>query len=160
LTQGQVALGVIVAPRFERESAEIAAELGEDLRKHYGSVVWQIDLAVDSLVTPPATATEIFESARAKLLERNWDLAIVVTDLPVRIGGRPVALFALILLGASIVIDPSVFDRAVGREVRLADYLRLAWFVASLATVGGALGAALESDEAVREAAYTYEPGN
>jgi hypothetical protein len=68
-----------------------------------------------------------------------------------------VALFALILLGASIVITPSFFEQAVGRDVGVDDYLRLAWFVASLATVGGALGAALESDEAVREAAYTYD---
>jgi hypothetical protein len=65
-----------------------------------------------------------------------------------------VALFALILLGAGIVIAPSVFTRALGRDVGVEDYARLAWFVASLATVGGALGAALESDEAVREAAY------
>jgi hypothetical protein len=333
LTQGQVALGVIVAPRFERESGEIAAELAEDLREHYGSVEWQIDLVVDPLVTPPATATEIFQAARAKLLERDWDLAIVVTDLPVRIGGRAVAqqvspilgiavvslpalgavhlrrrlrralldlvghlvgdnagealqelatdtderaalfvpsvllsnlrllvgmvranrpwrlatrlyralvaalaagafgvvspeiwrvsaamdwwrlvvtsllsititvvaviaahrlwerapdprvreqvilfnvatagtvlvgiltlyaaLFALILLGEGIVIAPSFFDRALGRETGLTGYLRLAWFLASLATVGGALGAALESDEAVREAAYTFSP--
>jgi hypothetical protein len=325
---------VIVAPRFERESDEIAAELAEDLRQSYGSVEWRIDLVVDSLVVPPVTAGEILQAARDKLLERDWDLAVVVTDLPLKVGRRLVArqvspilgiavvsapalgavhlrrrlrqtllelvgelvgesegealqelatdtaertlfvpavlfgnlrllagmvranrpwrlatrlyralaaalaagafgvvspeiwrvsaamewwrlvatsllsititvvaviaahhlwerapdrrvreqvvlfnvatagtvivgilalyaaLFALILLAASLVIAPSVFEHGLGRDVGVGDYLRLAWFVASLATVGGALGAALESDEAVREAAYAYEPRN
>jgi predicted Kef-type K+ transport protein len=68
------------------------------------------------------------------------------------------ALFGLTLLGAGLMLDSAVLDRAVGHDVGLRDYAELAWMVASLATVGGALGSALESDAAVREAAYGYRP--
>jgi hypothetical protein len=67
-------------------------------------------------------------------------------------------LVAVALAGAGLIITPDAFSDALGSSADFADYLKLAWFVSSLATVGGALGASLESDEAIREAAYAYRP--
>jgi hypothetical protein len=65
-----------------------------------------------------------------------------------------VTLFLLIFAAAELLLSPHVLGTGLGQAVGTADYATLAWFTASLATVGGALGAGLESDEAVREAAY------
>jgi hypothetical protein len=38
----------------------------------------------------------------------------------------------------------------------ISRYLQAAWLTTSLATTGGALGAGLETNNAIREAAYSY----
>ena len=332
--QPRIDLGVVVAPGLARDvTAGIAENLLEDLRAHYDGVDWRTELTVDRLVVPPVPTTELLAAARRKLLAADWDLAVVVTDLPLRLAGRTVprhsnpthgiavvslpalgplhlrqrlrravlelvgelvghgaggrnllrelgtevanrpglafvpavllshvrlllgmvranrpwrfaarlygalfaalavsaygvvtsdiwrlssalswwrltvtslaalavtvvaiiavhglwerapdsrvrdqvvlfnfattasvaigivslyvALFALILGGAELVVTPHVLAGAIGHDAGLADYATLAWFVASLATIGGALGAGLESNEAIREAAYS-----
>jgi hypothetical protein len=67
-------------------------------------------------------------------------------------------LFVLSLATAGILITPKVLSSAVGRSTGWEGYLKLAWLTSSLATVGGALGAGLESGDAIREAAYAYRP--
>ncbi|MCW2721110.1 MAG: hypothetical protein JWR81_4932 [Pseudonocardia sp.] len=52
------------------------------------------------------------------------------------------------------VVVPQVFSNAIGRPVGFTDYLRLAWLVSSLATIGGALGSGLESTDTVRSATW------
>jgi cytochrome c biogenesis protein CcdA len=68
------------------------------------------------------------------------------------------ALFAINVTAALVLITTHVLHRQLGHPVGIGDYVALAWLVSSLATLGGALGAALENDRAVREAAYGYRP--
>jgi len=66
------------------------------------------------------------------------------------------ALFVLSLLAGLLLVVPIRLAEAISHPVTFGDYVEVAWLTSSLATVGGALGAGLESDEAVRRAAYTY----
>lgn len=65
------------------------------------------------------------------------------------------ALYVVNLLWALFVLDPAVMGGSLHASFGYGDMLVLAWFVASAATVGGGLGTGLESDEAIRAAAYS-----
>jgi hypothetical protein len=67
-----------------------------------------------------------------------------------------VALLLLALLVSPALVPSRLLEGGLGHAVGVGDYLKLVWLTSSLATLGGALGAGLESDEAVRAAAYTY----
>ena len=68
------------------------------------------------------------------------------------------ALLVLTVLAALLLVPSGLLAEQLGHPAGIADHLELAWLASSVATVGGALGAGLESDEAVREAAYGYVP--
>jgi hypothetical protein len=64
------------------------------------------------------------------------------------------ALYLINLLWALFIVNGQAFQRMVGHPMSGTGYLTLSWLVASAATVGGALGSGLESDDAVRAAAF------
>ena len=66
-----------------------------------------------------------------------------------------VALYLLNLLWALFILDPGLMGSYLKQSLGYGGIFVLAWFVASAATVGGALGSGLESDEAIRAAAYS-----
>jgi hypothetical protein len=84
----------------------------------------------------------------------------VATTLTLTIGVASLycALFVIALGAGELMLDHRVVSGSVGAPVSFATYLRIAWLTSSIATVAGALGAGLESDAAVREAAYGYRP--
>lgn len=82
-----------------------------------------------------------------------YNTATVVT-LVIGVLVLHVALFGLLLLTASIALPPPLLSNTLGHAVSFSDYLTLAWLLASIATIGGALGSGLEDDTAVTDAAY------
>ena len=87
---------------------KVAGELADDLRALDSGVEWKTELAVDRLVAPPAQTTEILDAARRKLLDEDWDLAIVVTDLPLRVGRGPISQQVSPTHGIAVVSLPAL----------------------------------------------------
>ncbi|MFF0510269.1 hypothetical protein [Streptomyces sp. NPDC004250] len=93
-------------------------------------------------------------SPEARQRARLYNASTVVT---VGIGALVcyVGLMAINLVWALFILNDQVFASTTRSPLHATEYLTLSWFVASVATVGGALGSGLESDEAIRAAAYS-----
>jgi hypothetical protein len=65
------------------------------------------------------------------------------------------ALYVVNLAWALFILDADVMGAYLDESLGYPDLFVLAWFVASAATVGGGLGTGLESDDAIRAAAYS-----
>ena len=94
------------------------------------------------------------DSPQARERSRLYNASTLVT-LTVGVLICYVALFVVNLAWAFFVLDPAVMGGYLHSSLGYGDLFVLAWFVASAATVGGGLGSGLESDEAIRAAAYS-----
>lgn len=94
------------------------------------------------------------DSPEARERSRLYNTSTLVT-LSVGVIICYIALYVVNLVWAMFVLDPAVMGGYLRMSIGYGDLFMLAWFVASAATVGGALGSGLESDEAIRAAAYS-----
>jgi hypothetical protein len=65
------------------------------------------------------------------------------------------ALYVVNLAWAFFILNPKVMGNSAHAPLGYGHLFVLAWFVASAATIGGGLGSGLETDEAIRAAAYS-----
>ena len=63
-------------------------------------------------------------------------------------------IFLVMFLVSVTVVPTGFFSSRVHDNISWIDYMRLAWFTASLGTMGGALGSSFDTDESIREATY------
>src|SRR4051794_37171529 len=93
-------------------------------------------------------------SAEAKERSRLYNTSTLVT-LTTGVLICYLSLYVVNLVWALFVLDPAVMGGYLHASLGYGDLFVLTWFVASAATVGGALGTGLESDDAIRAAAYS-----
>ncbi|WP_228528285.1 hypothetical protein [Microbacterium sp. UFMG61] len=94
------------------------------------------------------------DSSQARERSRLYNTSTLLT-LTIGIIICYLALYVVNLAWALFVLDTSMMSESLGRTVEVGDLFVLTWFVASAATLGGALGTGLESDDAIRAATYS-----
>ena len=67
----------------------VDAGLAEELARRLQGARWRVEVEESRLVQPPATDSAIVDAARRLLLDRGWDVAVCLTDLPLHIHRRP-----------------------------------------------------------------------
>lgn len=115
-------------------------------------------LSISGIVVFLTVAHALWERPQRRELREQAILFNAATILTLTLGVLTlyVALLLLTIAGAALLVDPDAMTQQLGHDVGFAGYVRLAWLAGSLATIAGALGAGLESDAAVREAAYGH----
>jgi hypothetical protein len=94
------------------------------------------------------------DSAEARDRSRLYNTSTLLT-LTIGVLICYLALYVVNLAWALFVLDPGFMGGYLHASMGYGDLFVLAWFVASAATVGGGLGTGLESDDAIRAAAYS-----
>ncbi len=113
-------------------------------------------LSVGATVATLIVGAGLWERSAAPGVRKQVLLFNIATTVTVIIGVTVLyaVLYLLALVAAFWFVVPPVFNSAVGHPASLRDYFQLAWLTCSLAMIGGALGAALETEDAVHDAAY------
>lgn len=115
------------------------------------AAVFAVTLMVAWLILDHHMWTSAAQSRRARLYNASTVLTLLIGVLCMYAG-----VFAVVLAASTFTMDPGYFRSQIGRPVRLGDYLTVTWLASSMAIVAGALGTGFETEDSVRQAAYSY----
>jgi hypothetical protein len=116
--------------------------------------------SVAAITVTIMVSTGLWERSPHPAAREQVALFNIVTTVTVGLGVAALylSLFIAMLAATLLLVPGNLLSVVLGHPADAADQVSLAWLATSIATLGGALGAALETSETVREAAYTYQP--
>ncbi|GAA2364767.1 hypothetical protein GCM10009854_50370 [Saccharopolyspora halophila] len=121
-----------------------------------GTMLFAIGLMTGWLITAHGLWERV---GRRAVRDRRLALlynASTVTTLSVGVSLLYLVVYLVCLVAGVTLLDSMILESTLMHPVNWTTYFRLAWMVASMAILAGALGSSLESDAAVRQAAYGY----
>ena len=113
-----VHVGVLVAPRLPAGvRSQIETGLDAALQALVSDVDWQVTVLSQAVTAGPSESVEVMDAARQVLLEQDWDLVLVVTDLPLTEGRRTLVSACSPVHGVGVLSFPAsaAFTRGPGR---------------------------------------------
>ncbi|SDQ16213.1 hypothetical protein [Actinopolyspora saharensis] len=122
--------------------------------RQVGAMVGSIALLVGWIIA----AHRLWEKPRQAVDREQralYNISTVFT-LVIGIGFFYSGLFAINFLIAALLVPVSLLVSILGSSVTIATYLSLAWGFTTMGVIAGALGANLETEQTVRQAAYGY----
>src|SRR3954453_5741968 len=118
---GAVVLGLVAPSGAPRELADqIAAELPDELGGRLGDVNWQVRVAAAGRAGRTPTTEALKRSVRRRMQDEGWDLAVGLTDLPLRANRRPVIAHASAMYRVGLLSIPALGARAVPQRAMRA----------------------------------------
>lgn len=138
--------GVHAEPQLRQLAERIVDDLREDLERRFPEIAWQVELGDGKPKDPQARIAELVQDARQLLLDNGWDLAICLTDIPLRSDDhRPLTAVASATDGVGLISVPAF--GAINLEQRVRD--AALDLIATL--VGSSDEESAERDESVRD---------
>jgi uncharacterized membrane protein len=101
-------LGLEAEPPLRDVARRIADDLGERLRARFPDIEWTVEVLDGELKDPQARIAELIKVARETMLERGIDLAVCLTELPLRADGRPLTAQASAADGVALISVPAL----------------------------------------------------
>ena len=118
---GAVVLGLVAPSGMPREVADqIAAELPGQLESHVGDVNWQVRVAEAERADTTPDTEALKQAVRRRMRDEGWDLAVGLTDLPLRANRRPVIAHASAMYRVGLLSVPALGARSVPRRAMQA----------------------------------------
>ena len=106
---GEIVVALLMAPgqppALARELADAVRERLDALRE---GTTARVEVVTEPALGEPAATVELVEVLRRRLLDEGWDVALGLTDLPLRLARRPVAGHASPTHGVALLSLPAL----------------------------------------------------